>query len=131
MYQFNWDNFDERAYNKAVKYCRNASVFTDDYVGAARVGDLCFDLVFRETDNDAERLFTYDLYVGGVDNGYDYGIDGYPYEFCDGGCFCDESLDLPYEEFKKYAEKEMTDYINSHSSWYDLGKKALEPLHIW
>lgn len=130
MYQFNWDNFTENHFKTAVNWA-----FTDMYdwyVGAARVGDLCFDFVLRALDGEDEPLrLNYDLYIGGIDDGYGRTKSGYPYTEGDGGAFDIKWYDMPYEEFKKHAEAEMTAYINENANLYNLVEKASEPLHIW
>lgn len=130
MYQFNWDSFKESHFKTAVHWAFN-DMF-DWYVGAARVGDLCFDFVLRNLDGEDEPLrLNYDLYIGGVDDGYCGKDVDYPYTFGDGGAFDIKWYDMSYEEFKEHAEAEMTAYINENANLNNLVEKASEPLHIW
>lgn len=75
--KFNWKGFTEEDF---VNYCatiENNQMFDNDFVGRVTVGDLCFDFIVRE-DND-EIVLDYDWYIGGIDDGYGYGKDNYPY----------------------------------------------------
>lgn len=47
-----------------------------DYIASIRCGDLCVDLIESE-----DGLYGH-LYVGGIDSGYGYSDDGYPYDEC-------------------------------------------------
>lgn len=100
-------------------------------VGFCRIGDLCFDLVIRDyrLEADKPRLYlTYDLYVGGIDSGYGYGEDDYPYDYADGSGWGMESVKLySFDQFKIMAEDEFTGFIKL-SGYED---KANEPLHVW
>lgn len=101
----------------------------DDFFGQCRIGDICFDFVGRvNTVEDEDVLFLdADCYVGGVDGGYGYGKDNYPYDYYTGFSFDDLLIGMTFEEFKKLAEELMTECINSEF----LKQKASEPLHIW
>lgn len=137
MYNFHWDGFDgafdEKAYNESVKDAHEKHESALDYVGAVRVGDLCFDLTLIDLENDEPFYLQYDLYVGGIDSGYGYSGSAYPYDYFDGGCFGKNALELSYADFKIMAEKVLTDYINKNdnSETYNLIQKANEPLNIW
>lgn len=111
-------------------------IFKDDSlvdwtVGCCRIGDLCFDLVIRDyriVKNKPRLYLTYDLYVGGIDSGYGYGNDGYPYDYADGEGWDMESIKAyDFDEFKNMAEDEFRAFIKI-SGYED---KANEPLHIW
>lgn len=70
--KFNWKGFTEEDF---VNYCatiENNQMFDNDFVGRVTVGDLCFDFIVRE-DND-EIVLDYDWYIGGIDDGYGYEI---------------------------------------------------------
>ena len=124
-YQFNWDGFSEAAWKDCDRQSR-IDFFTDTWVGNVRVGDICFDLVFRCFDADMPLTLTYDAYVGGIDDGYGYGENGYPYTEADGGTLCD-FYDWSYEVFKEMAETELAGFIEERH----LEDKASQPLHIW
>lgn len=129
--KFNWNGFTEEDF---VNYCakiENEQMFDNDFVGCVTVGDLCFDLVLRESNN--EFVLDYDLYVGGVDDGYGYGKDNYPYTEAGGGAFEDSLISMSYDDFVKQAEEAFADYIynSNDSAKYNLVDKANEPLHVW
>lgn len=129
--KFNWNGFTEEDF---VDYCakmENNQVCNGDFIGCVTVGDLCFDLIVRENGN--ELMLDYDLYIGGVDDGYGYGKDNYPYTEGGGGSFEESMIGYTYETFMKIAESKFEDFImNSHfSSKYNLVEKANKPLHIW
>lgn len=129
--KFDWSNFSEDIFNE-YKGNKDNELYIDNYFGCARVGDLCFDFVAREFTEGILTL-TYDLYVGGVDTGYGYGIDNYPYDYADGNSFKDIT-NMSYKEFVSYAEKVMTEYITNHENKYEyasLTEKANEDLKIW
>lgn len=127
--KFDWRDFDETKFENCKKDMETGD-HIDDYIGAVRVGNLCFDLVLRGCDDTNGSILTYDLYVGGVDTGYGYKND-YPYDYDDGGSFKGiEEMD--YHEFVTYAEKAMSEYImESKYALADLVEKASEPLNIW
>ena len=128
---FNWDGLTQ---NDFINYCaciENEIILDGYYVGCVRVGDLCFDLIAREYND--EFVLDYDLYVGGVDDGYGYGKDNYPYTEVGGGSFQDSLISMSYNDFVKQAEEAFSDYIyhSNYSAKYNLADKANEPLHIW
>ena len=129
--EFNWDNFTEEDF---VNYCaiiENGKMFDNDCMGCVRIGDLCFDLVVREYNH--EFVLDYDLYVGGLDDGYGYGKENYPYTAGGGGTFEDALISLSYDDFVKQVEEIFTNYIYhfNYSENYNLVDKANQPLHIW
>lgn len=132
--RFYWNDFTEQDF---VNYCtkmENNMLYADDYIGAVRVGDLCFDLVLRSYDESKSLILTYDLYIGGVDNGYGYGKkDNYPYDYAEGSDFEDTCISMTYKDFQKMAEASFANYIK-HCEFYDsvnLIEKANEELHVW
>ena len=129
--KFNWDGFIEEDFANYCATIENEKMFDNDSVGCIRIGDLCFDLVLREYNN--EFVLDYDLYVGGVDDGYGYGKDNYPYTEGGGGTFEDSLISMSYDDFVKQAEEAFTDYIyhSNYSAEYNLVDKANEPLHTW
>lgn len=132
MYQFNWDWFNESDFKKA-KAKSPDPLYADDYVGAVRVGDLCFDFVLREFSG--ELTLTYDLYVGGVDEGYGTSRikESYPYTYADGGSFPTGWGGMQYDRFCEMAESVMSSYIEScgYTDHYKLTEKASAPLNVW
>ena len=135
MFKFCWDGFDgaftEEEFVETVKKAHDKSYKRlEDYAGAVRLGDLCFDFVLIELEPNEPLYLLYDLYVGGIDSGYGY-KDGYPYDYFDGDCFKQGSLDMNYKDFKSMAEKELTNFILKWKNDEYLIEKANEPLHIW
>ena len=137
-FDFDWSDFMEGNWETYCASVENTPKqdLIDDFVGSVRVGDLCFDLVLRQYASD-ELMLTYDLYVGGVDDGYGYsnrfGEKDYPYTEADGDSFGDTLICLSYKEFKRRAEETFTDFIRftTYSETYDLISKASQPLHKW
>ena len=123
MIKYVW-NLKEEDWNK---YKVNQMI-DDEYIGNCRTGNICMDIVLRGVDEN-EKILTYDCYVGGVDSGYGYGIDKYPYDYADGGEFItnNDCTKLSFKQFKKIAEKEFTKFINDNG----LLEKAQEPLNLW
>lgn len=130
---FNWDGLVQ---NDFVNYCariESETISDGYYIGCVRVGDLCFDLIVRQYDS---WELDYDLYIGGIDDGYGYSqLDaGYPYSEDSGGSFADGLLiNLTYDKFKEVVEAALTDFICNEGSVYNVSliEKANEPLHIW
>ena len=121
--KFNWKGFTEEDF---VNYCatiENNQMFDNDFVGRVTVGGLCFDFIVRE-DND-ELVLDYDLYIGGIDDGYGYGKDNYPYTEGGGGRFENSLIFMSYNDFVKQAEESLTDYIynSNYSTKYNLIEK--------
>ncbi len=129
--KFDWTNFTEIDFADYCAKAENNMIGDDEYVGAVRVGNLCFDLMVRANEND-ELYLSYDLYVGGVDSGYGYTVSDYPYDYAEGGDFENTMISMTYEEFQKYAEGKFEEFI---MTWpYEaasLIEKANEPLNIW
>ena len=135
--QFDWSGLSSEDW---VSYCasvENNTMYEDTYIGCARVGELCFDLVTRLYEITEGIVLTYDLYVGGVDTGYGYSRiePDYPYDFADGSDFEDTCISLSYDGFKELAEKEFERYIREMGQIFypnaNLTEKAAAPLHIW
>lgn len=123
-------------YHWELKYKWDEIVNADEslidwIVGFCRIGNLCFDLTIRDYRlvNDNPRLFlSYDLYVGGIDKGYGYSKDGYPYNWEGGNDWSLESLkSYNFDEFKLMAEDEFRGFIKLS----DREDEANKPLHIW
>lgn len=130
--KFDCSNFGEADFDIYKEKYKDCELYVDTYLGCARVGELCFDFVTREFTKGTLTL-TYDLYVGGIDTGYGYGLNDYPYDFADGGSFKDVT-NMTYKEFVLYAEKVMAEYINENENKYgyaSLTEKANEDLKKW
>lgn len=103
-----------------------------DFMGNVRVGDLCFDLsVYGMDYGEDVPTLSFDLFVGGIDDGYGYADGGYPYTYYDGGSLGDMEnfLGYNYKEFKVVVETMLSDYIKE--SGCNIIKKANENLHVW
>ena len=126
-YKFNWDGLRDLEFGNYVSLLIAKE---EDFIGSVRVGDLCFELNLRYY-GPGEMCLDYDLFEGGVDDGYGYSEDGYPYTH-EGGSGFDFDLDLvlkwTYEDFKKAVEEELTAYIDPIPR---LAEKANQELHIW
>lgn len=130
MFNFVW-NFNKEDFEKCKK--QNAG----DYVGNVRVGDICFDILQIEYDDS----LWIDPYVGGVDTGYGYGKDNYPYDYVieiGTSMERDEYENLTYEQFVEEIETHLTDNINRKIKYtaengevVNLIDKANEPLGVW
>ncbi|MBQ1314477.1 MAG: hypothetical protein IIY48_07980 [Clostridia bacterium] len=159
MYRFHWnDEFCKKgmkAMREAFENRHGHDVSSDDCIGQARTGDVCFDLVIRdcrETDEpeDDRKLFLgFDLYVGGCDTGYGYSaedamLDGkykskhevppeelYPYDEWDGcGGPLEDYIGLSFEEFIEVAESEMSGYLDSIKN-PGVREAINRPFHYW
>jgi hypothetical protein len=146
--KFNW-SIGSKEWEEFKAKVRNKEQYADDCIGLVRTGDLCFDLIVTEDENETAEgckatLLTleYNLYTGGIDTGYAYSKtetgEEYPYDYTEGGDF-GNVFDMSFEEFKKLAEKEMQEYIivNNHYYYYKeygyalLLCKADQPLNCW
>lgn len=132
--KFNWDNFTAEDF---INYCalvENNEMEGDNCIGNVIVGNLCFDLVTRDKENN-ELGLDYDLYVGGIDTGYAYSEKNhYPYDYQGGSGFADSCISMAYNDFKVYVEKELETYIENEDKYYkdcSLIEKAYEDSLIW
>ena len=134
---FVWDLTEEDWKKYPEEMLRNLDAFdcynTAGVVGSCRIGDLCFD--FRAWGDENGAALGYELYVGGVDSGYNETPNGYPYDLVtEYGEFDLGILDLPLEQFKKTAEPLLRDFILKANEKYkaaDLVEKANQPLNVW
>lgn len=139
--KFHWD-LKDKAYED---YRKDQHEYTDDdcgdgtYIGAVRIGDLCFDIL------DWGNHLWFDLYVGGVNTGYGSSIKqeylDYPYDFAD-VCSFRWDKDVKEISIKKFRE-EVSEFIKFHlqrnrlytpvgyNEPVDLLNKANEELKIW
>ena len=157
---FDWSDFNQETFEK---YCAQmnkqkqeelngpgAGVYLCeyDYLGAVRVGELCFDLLLRLKDYDDDHsplVLTFDCYAGGVkygDEPYAYSRiePDYPYEDVGGADFPTDCTEYDYHDFQVFAEQEFTKFIkesaeNNLQHCYnisrDLRPLAEKPLHKW
>lgn len=143
--KFDWSEFTEVGFFNYGEKMKDEVEYGDEYVGCVRIGDLCFDLLIRLDDN-GNKIFTYDLYVGGVDTGYGYSNpnkfnkelynpeDDYPYDYVGGLDFSSTCTNMSYDNFKLYAEAEFEHFIKVENEAYkeaSLIEKANEPLKVW
>lgn len=127
MRRFYWDGFKEEDYNRTREKIEDG--VADLYVGSVRIGNLCFDLVTRDYGDGI--TLDYDLYIGGVDEGYG-SKNGYPYTFGGGGNFCENCTVMNYEQFKEYAEAVLCLCIDGYGiEKHRVKEKAEEPLNRW
>ena len=133
---FDWSGLTPEEWTDYCSRMENSQCYPDDYIGAVRIGELCFDLVTRKYSEAEGIVLTYDLYVGGVDSGYGYSRiePDYPYDYAEGSDFEDSCISLSYEEFRQIAEAAFLRYLNEGQVFYtgaDLRLMAEKPLHIW
>lgn len=130
MNNYVWD-LDKNGWTDYVMSYENDlnNLLIDDCIGSCRIGELCFDILIRDY-NSGIFCLTFDCYVGGIDSGYGYSHDGYPYDYADGGSFFynDPCTWMSFEEFKAIAERRFDKFIEENEL---LVAKANEPLHMW
>ena len=138
-YEFFYDRDFLKNGISRMKTCFNSLFCTDNYIGSARTGDICFDFVVRDdrTDDDPNEIYlNIDLYVGGIDSGYGYSdrnheTPNYPYDYREGcGGYLWEYLDHDLDELIELLEKEMTEYLNGIKD-KDVRAAIARPLHYW
>jgi hypothetical protein len=125
-----WKKYPKEMLNNLESYgCYN----TAGVAGCCRIGDLCFD--FRAWGDENGGALGYELYVGGVDSGYNETLNGYPYDLAtEYGEFDLGVLDLPFDQFKETAERVLRGFILKANDSYkaaDLIEKANQPLNVW
>ena len=111
--KFKWNIADEHGWDRYKKEQGEEESDSGNYIGSVRAGDLCFDIL--EWGNH----LWFDLYVGGVDTGYGYGADGYPYDFFDflGFAWYDKLRDTTDAEFKEQVEKHITEILKKNPEY--------------
>ncbi len=130
--KFNWDGFTEVDFANYCAKVENNMFNNGEYcIGCVRVGDLCFDLLITRLNR--KLVLFYDLYIGGINDGYGYGFHAYPYTEGGGRYFEDTMISLTYDKFIESAERAFVDYIfnSNYAEKYHLVEKANEPLHVW
>lgn len=135
--EFVWDLTEKNWKEYPEEMLRNLDAFdcynTAGVVGSCRIGDLCFD--FRAWGDENGAALGYELYVGGVDSGYNETPNGYPYDLVtEYGEFDLGVLDLPLEQFKETAERVLREFIlkaNDNYKAADLVEKANQPLNVF
>ena len=128
---------DYEDYRKNQKKPENTGDCEGEYIGSARIGNLCFDIL-----NYGNHLW-FDLYVGGVDSGYGYSIKdeykNYPYDFADSISFKyeDDVSNIPLDDFKNKISSFIEEHLNKLKTYeckgqtIDLLSKANECLVLW
>ena len=132
---FKWKLEPEFTRYKAEQHKYKKESDDGEYVGHVRVGNLCFDIT-----SWGNHLW-FDLYVGGIDTGYGYGADNYPYDFCDvaGFSWDDNLTHVSDDDFKKELEEYIEEHVNVMKSYVtdvkaisvNLIDKANEELKEW
>lgn len=129
-------NYDDFSYSKWMEL-RNDLIWKDRelldgaYYGCVHVGNLCFDIMLHTVEDEH---IDGDLYVGGLDAGYGYSEDGYPYDFAGDGAdmTVEEFLDIiTYKKWKALFEERAKEAINRNDDMYGTVAKAHEPLRKW
>lgn len=132
-----WAGFTETDFANYCDRVQRGDIEDGDYLGCCRIGDVCFDLVTRMSGNEyvngswrpGKWYLDYDLYVGGVDDGYGYSHidDGYPYTYMEGGSFDGLCETMSYEAFQHMAVQAFESYLRNVNCM----DRAMQPLHIW
>lgn len=137
---FDWRAFESADYTEYEAKMENSLLYSGDYIGCVRIGDLLIDLSVysRQQDGpiteDDEVNLCLDMYVGGIDTGYAYGRNGYPYDRVDDGSyrFEDEMIAYDYPTFQTLVENKIVEMIrNSSYITSDLISKMLGEPHVW
>lgn len=153
MYLFDWTSFPQEVYvqfsnalRQAVENDNPQLVLErmDDLIGVVRVGEICIEFVFRDGCSLDDSFLDALCYVGGVDTGYGYKKNGYPYDLLFAPFYGNEGLPvsiteiadgMSYREFKKAVERyhsALFDGEGDRSGWeYSLVEKASANLHLW
>lgn len=130
---YNYDSFPRKKWMEL----RNDLIWKDRellegaYYGCVRVGNLCFDI---RLSMDEVEYVDGDLYIGGIDSGYGYGKDDYPYECAGDGAdmSVEELLSIStYQRWKVRFEELANECINRNDKAYNTVAKAYEPLRVW
>ncbi len=137
---FDWRAFTDMDYADYKSKMENSLLYSGDYIGCVRIGNLLIDLSVYSKQQDGPIIEIDDahlclqLYVGGVDTGYAYGRNSYPYDCVDDAAykFNDAMTSEGYFEYQKKIENKIIDIMrNSKYSKADLVEKATEKLHVW
>lgn len=107
--KFKWNLQPEFQRYKENQHTYTKESESGEYLGCVRVGNLCFDIV------DWGNHLWFDLYVGGVDTGYGYGADKYPYDYCDAAGFAwnNDLTNVSDDDFKKELEEYIEEHVNA------------------
>lgn len=131
-----WEKYPEelkKAAEEDAQYYGDGNIDEGDVntagvFGCCRVGNLVFDL--RAWGQYHDYGIGYELYVGGVDTGYNTTLNGYPYDLVeDYGEFPAEVLKMGLKNFEKMAEPVFGNFIKEQAKKYkyaDLIEKANE-----
>lgn len=137
---FDWREFEFVDYTDYEAKMENNMLYSGDYLGCVRIGNLSIDLsVYSQqqdgpiTENDEANLCL-NMYVGGVDTGYAYGRNDYPYDLVDDGSyrFEDDMIAYGYPAFQTLVENQIVEMIQDSSyRKVDLVGKMFGKPHVW
>lgn len=115
---FVWDLTEEK-FNSMIAFIGDPD-HDEEFFGCLRIGDICFDIQGYDNVNELS------LFVGGVDSGYGYGKDGYPYDHID---YYRNTIEegMSFEKYKERTEALAKKLIRENG----LIDKANQPLHVW
>ena len=142
-FEIDWRDFTENDYETYKRKLRQVELYSGDYLGSIRVGDILIDLSVYSDQQSTEIALDDDarlrlkFYVGGVDTGYGYGQFGYPYNCIQSAEYdFDDAMDgyYDYEEFRMDVHFKVIEIISKAADAYhaaDLIEKAEEKLHVW
>lgn len=141
--KWHWTKNQDKEIKRFLKHAKRPTNEECDFIANVRCGELCFDLVERETGDTDKPEYTLfaDLYVGGINTGYGYGKNDYPYDFMhDVGCTWSISNfeHMTITAFKQFIASELTACIHkektahgTNNCEHNLLEKANMPLHEW
>lgn len=137
---FDWRAFEASDYAQYCTQLQDGMIFSGDYIGVVRFGNMACDMTIyspqqdRPIREDGEAHLTLSFYVGGVDTGYAYGRNGYPYDYVESMDFRfdNDMSHLAYEKFQDTIEYKIVDLIPAVKyDKADLASKACGKLHVW
>ena len=141
-----WEEKNDKEINRWLKAnkTKQEPLDTFDFIANVRSGELCFDLIVREYDENDYRLST-DLYVSGegIKPGYGKSATGKAYDFFGNVGFCFKSIEfknMDIQEFKRFIDEHLTiaiigaddeNSVGIMGSQCTLLEKANKPLSVW
>ena len=136
---FDWRGFEQQDFASCAAKIKSGNIHSGEYLGCVRFGNIKCDLTaadistFANLKDDGVHLCI-QLYVGGVNSGYAYGRNKYPYDRVDDTEFVFEN-EIPtfrYTEFQNMVEEKIVDLLkNSKYNKADPVEKATESLRVW
>lgn len=119
-WRLNEDEFERYKVNQHNPEYQLEGSGDGNYIGCVRCGELCYDIL--EWGNH----IWFDLYVGGVDTGYGYGKDNYPYDYCDVASFSFwyDVSNYSVKEFKNVLSAYIREELKTVVGYYVYGEEV-------